>query len=120
MRFRLFRPPANADEIFKFIQFELYFLGCWTAEGSRHACLTYFRAVLNGTLNFIVVISQCTFAYLNRGNLLLILDCMCPTTTMAVTSFKIFMLVWRTKELNRVFDTIKDAFKRGKNRTRVL
>lgn len=112
-RFRLFRAPTNEDEIFKVVQWEHVFLGCWTKEGTRYPLLTYLRAVLNATLISITVVSQTLFAFVNRNNILLVLDCMCPATTMAVTSFKIFMLVWRTKELNGIYETIKDAFKRG-------
>lgn len=112
-RFRLLRPPATEDEIFKVVQWELVLLGCWTKEGTPYIFLTYFRAVFNVTLNSIGVVSECLFAFVNRKNLLLVLDCMCPTTTMGVTSFKMFMLVWRTKELNGIFESIKDAFKRG-------
>ncbi|XP_063709112.1 odorant receptor 22c-like [Culicoides brevitarsis] len=63
-------------------------------------------------MNSICVLAQYTFAIKHRDNLILVLDCMCPATTMGVTAFKIFMLVWKTKELNGIFDTIKDAFKR--------
>lgn len=121
-RFRLLQPPSNEDEIFKFVQWELVLLGCWSnnKNGSWHAFLTYFRAVLNAILNMIAVVSECAFTFVNRDNLLLILDCMCPTTTMTVTTFKIFVLVWRTKELNGIFDTIKDAFKKGKTEDKYL
>lgn len=109
----LLQAPKTEEETFKFVQFELFFLGCWTAS-DKNRTLTYFRGVINGLINAISVIGQYAFAYVYRKKLILVLDCMCPATTMAVTAFKQFMLLKRTDVLDGIFEEIKEAFRKGK------
>ena len=110
----LFTPPTNEGEIFKFVQFELWFLGCW-AYPTSNKFITYSRGVFQILVNFISVIPQYILAYESRKNLVLVLECMCPATTMAVTVYKQSMLLWRTNELNDIFNEIKGAITHGKD-----
>lgn len=108
----LLKSPKTEEEIFKFVQFELFVLGCWTGS-DKNRTSTYFRGVLNNLINTISVVGQYAFAIVYRKKLILVLDCLCPATTMAVTSFKMFVLWKRTDALNEIFETIKKAFRKG-------
>lgn len=108
----LLQTPKTEDETFKFVQFQLFLLGCWTGS-EKNRTFTYFRGVINIFWNSLSVVGQYAYAYVNRKKLILVLDCMCPATTMIVTSFKLFILLWRTDTLNGIFEEIKEAFRKG-------
>lgn len=106
------KPPKTEEESFKLVQFQLSFLGCWTAS-DKNRNWTFLRGVVNNLINSIAVIGQYAFAVVYRNNLVLVLDCMCPATTMGATSFKLFLLQMRNEELTGIFKTVKEAFKTG-------
>ncbi|XP_063709111.1 odorant receptor 22c-like [Culicoides brevitarsis] len=108
---KLFQVPTTEDEIFKFTKFELYYIGAWFYPGSSKFAANI-RMMINFFINTISVLAQYSYAYIIRKDLVVLLDCCCPATTMGVTSFKTWILWWRKDELNNIFETIKEALKR--------
>lgn len=108
----LLTPPKTEDEIFKFTQFELRFIGCWAPKESNRLLL-YTLGIFQILVNAISTVGQYAFVFLNYKKLVVILEVLCPATTMGVTSFKQIVILWQTNELDEIFRTIKKAFKDG-------
>lgn len=83
----LLTPPKTEDEIFKFTQFELRFIGCWAPKESNRLLL-YTLGIFQILVNAISTVGQYAFVFLNYKKLVVILEVLCPATTMGVTSFK--------------------------------
>jgi len=109
----LLRAPANENELFKIEKFEIWFLGCWSYPNTNRL-ITYSRGIIHIILLILMMIPQYMFAYENWTTLVLLLEVLCPLLTQGVTLFKHFILFWRTKELNNIFDEIKHSFENGK------
>ena len=108
----IFIPPKTEDEIFKFVQFLQQILGSWAPKGSNRLFL-YSLGIFHIIINLIITVGQYAFVYFHPTNLVVILEVLCPATTMGVTTFKHCVMLWRTNELDEIYQSVKKAFRDG-------
>lgn len=110
---KFLQPPTNEWEIFKFGKGELKFLGCYIEDYTTW--WRYLLGFISASLVGILALSQYAIGiqYLNQGNLPSLFEVLCPGTTMLVTSFKLYVLLYKQKELHDLFKLFETTFAAG-------
>lgn len=112
--FSWFQPPKSEYEIFKVGKAELKFTGCYIED--YQAKWRYVRGFINTTALGLAALSEYCVAviFLQRGDLTNLFDVLCPSTTMMVTTFKLYVMLWKQKEMQDLFKLFEKTFSNGK------
>lgn len=70
-------------------------------------------AVLNILEVLIYGVFQFTFCYVNRGNLVVLLDALTPWLTQITSSFKVAIIIWNRRDIKVVLDYLMESFSVG-------
>lgn len=71
-------------------------------------------SVLNSLEVLIYAVFQLSFCYVNRANLVVLLDAMTPVTTQITSAIKALVIVSQRKQIKEVLDQLKKSFYHGK------
>lgn len=107
-------PPKSEYEIFKVGKAELNFTGCYIKD--YKTWWRYLRGLINTTALGISAVSEYAVAFLllRKGDLINLFDVLCPSTTMMVTTFKLYVMLWKQKDMQDLFQVFENSFARGR------
>lgn len=104
---------SRPDHFFKLQKFAVKMVAFWPNDQDvsygRYA-LTLINAFY---LTFLICGVEFNYAYINRANLGLVLDCLTPTITKAVTGIKLFVLYYHRDTLKFLIRAVYDLFVNG-------
>lgn len=87
-------------------------IGFWPGSNSI-STLQLVLAILNGLEVLIYGVFQLTFCYVNRNNLVTLLDALTPVVTQITSAMKMLVIVWRRHDIKIVLDYLKESFYNG-------
>lgn len=85
------------------------FLGFWPGSDNISACQLVY-AVFNAFEVLTSAIFQLNFCFVNRQNLVILLDALTPLTTNITSAIKLLFIVWNRKEIKEILDHLKKSF----------
>jgi hypothetical protein len=105
---------TNKEFFFRVQKIGWKFIGFWPGSDDITK-IQLIVAVLNAIEVLFYCIFQFYFCYVNRSNLLVVLDALTPCATQLFCGLKILVVVWKRKDIKVVLDHLKDSFYFGKN-----
>lgn len=107
------QPPKSEYEIFKVGKAELKFTGCYIEDYATK--WRYLRGFINTTALGLSAVSEYAVAVLllRQGDLINLFDVLCPSTTMMVTTFKLYVMLWKQKDMQELFQLFQKTFANG-------
>lgn len=112
---KIFQPPQSEYEIFKVGKAELNFSGCYITD--YKTWWKYIRGVVNVSALGLSALSEYAMAVqlLGEQDLPNLFDVLCPSTTMMVTTFKLYVMLWKQREMQELFKLFERTFAKGKS-----
>lgn len=88
------------------------FIGFWPGS-DKFSSFISIHVILNCLEVLIYAAFQLAFCFVNRGNLVVLLDALTPVATQIVSAVKALVILWRRKDIKETLDYLRDSFYSG-------